>query len=123
MLAKVEYLDSLDLRTATYTRHYNDGTEIKADLIEGTESAFAVVKIKDEVITTEMPNLTLRLFRQMAPRKKRKCSKGRCEEQGQRQGQSKEKGEGGVQRKGSWQGSREGWEGSEALKTRFVRRW
>ena len=45
MLAKVEYLDSLDLRTATYTRHYNDGTEIKADLTEGTESAFAVAKI------------------------------------------------------------------------------
>ena len=70
MLAKVDFIDSLDLRTATYTKHYNDGTEIKADLLEGKESAFAVVKIKDEVITTETPNLTLRLFRNMAPNKK-----------------------------------------------------
>ena len=77
MLAKVGFIDSLDLRTATYTRHYNDGTEIKADLVEGKESAFAVVKIKDEVITTEMPNLTLRLFRQMSSNKKKSSSKGK----------------------------------------------
>ena len=71
MVAKVEHVDSLDLRTATYTRHYNDGTEICADLTEGP-NAFAIVKIKDEVITTEMPNLTLRILRNMEPKKKRK---------------------------------------------------
>ena len=54
-MAKVEHVDRLGLRTAKYTRHYNDGTEICADLTEGP-NAFAIVKIEDEVIATEMPN-------------------------------------------------------------------
>ena len=90
MMAKVEYVDSLDLRTATYTRYYNDGTEIKADLTEGTDSAFAVAKIKDEVIRTEMPNLTLRLFRQM-PKNKESAAKAKAKSKAKGKGKAKKK--------------------------------
>ena len=91
-MAKVEYVDSLDLRTAKYTRHYNDGTEICADLTEGP-NAFAIVKIKDEVITTEMPNLTLRIFRNMEPANKKGKAKAKGRPKKRPSGESEKKDE------------------------------
>ena len=78
--ATVDWMDSIDFKTGILHRSFTDGRTMHADLEEGKEG-FAIARIGGKVVKTEMPNLTLKLLRNMEKpekqQKKRPAAKSR----------------------------------------------